>query len=95
LNDADDDDIDVYEHAAKEARHLAFDETETADDLHHTLASSRLRKPIQKTPSRPPIGAESAETFSNGAPVLLGFALSQLSLTDDQWFVPIFIQYHL
>jgi hypothetical protein len=96
LNDADDDDVDVYDHSSSAdrmrtgGRHLAFDESEAADDFDRTLAShprDRGRQDSSRTITRTNGLTGHAELFSNSAPVLLGFELSKLSVTDDQWCV--------
>lgn len=85
LNDAEDDDIDVYDLSGADRsrhRHLAFDESEATDDLDRSQNASRVHRKPNAASMKP---SAQQELFNSGAPVLLGFALSKLSVIDDQW----------
>jgi G patch domain-containing protein 1 len=82
LNDAEDDDIDVYDHTHvnPERRHLAYDEIE-ADNSNDSFtmgrkATSRVTKPAPRM---------QLETFQSGIPVLPGFRKTAQPAVQDVW----------
>ncbi|KAK2464006.1 hypothetical protein APHAL10511_003950 [Amanita phalloides] len=78
LNDADEDDIDVYDGSHRTSRSkIAYDITDHEND---TVVST-LKKP--KTESR---RITANTTFSDGLPLLPGFVLADKSETADKWF---------
>ena len=81
LNDADEDDLDVYDGtlgASGSKRILAYDAEE--DDDRIVMGSSRQRR-AEKAPAGPSI----TQTFRDGRPVLKGFILSDQPVAEDRW----------
>ncbi|TFK71426.1 hypothetical protein BDN72DRAFT_837646 [Pluteus cervinus] len=77
LNDADDDDVDIYDRSIEGMRmRTAYD---GGDDDEHQHAS----KPKTTSGSRPLSGGT---TFLNGTRVLAGFTLSDKPVAEDRWF---------
>ena len=86
LNDAEDDDVDIYDAAApqRSGRALAYDAYDSGEKL--TLGSGR-----HSSEKRRPLGernqAGATYTFHDGRPVLQGFMLSDKPVAEDTWFV--------
>jgi len=101
LNDADEDDLDVYDGGLTSSRRReAYDTTERDDEDTVTIGgrSERGKKPpvvsqVPRTilapvfhiPKRP---ASSVALFRDGQPVLAGFILSDKPVSEDRWCVP-------
>ncbi|TFK92456.1 hypothetical protein K466DRAFT_480570 [Polyporus arcularius HHB13444] len=87
LNDADEDDIDVYDGAiGPSARsRVAYDNLLGEDDHHISIGSrNSTRQGAQGPVSRVPPGI--TQTFNDGTPVLKGFVLSDKPVSEDRWF---------
>ncbi|OCH96293.1 hypothetical protein OBBRIDRAFT_787368 [Obba rivulosa] len=86
LNDADDDDVDVYggDIGRRGRTQMAYDVTDLDDDGHIAIGSSRTRSVARGPDNRAP--AASNQTFSDGRPVLKGFLLSDRPVSEDRWF---------
>ncbi|TBU44672.1 hypothetical protein BD309DRAFT_919406 [Dichomitus squalens] len=84
LNDADDDDLDIYDGGPSGRNRMAYDSSLGDDDHYITVGSSasRRRNAIQE-PSVPP---GITQTFNDGTPVLKGFVLSNKPVSEDRWF---------
>lgn len=84
LNDADDDDVDVYDGGSRGGgRRLAFDEEEKDQDDHIVMGRPGQASQ-QETLNRRPA---SSSTFSDGRPLLPGFVLSDKPVSEDTWWV--------
>ncbi|KAH9851887.1 hypothetical protein C2E23DRAFT_757614 [Lenzites betulinus] len=84
LNDADDDDIDVYDTSGGLGRsRVAFDDTLGEDDHHISIGSSSRRQDSAREPRVPP---GITQTFRDGTMVLKGFNLSGKPVAEDRWF---------
>ncbi|KAI0642017.1 hypothetical protein C8Q79DRAFT_918392 [Trametes meyenii] len=84
LNDADDDDIDVYDGGAATGRsRVAFDDSLGEDDSHISIGSSSRRRTSAQEPRVPP---GITQAFRDGTPVLKGFVLSGKPVAEDRWF---------
>ncbi|GLB41621.1 putative protein of unknown function (DUF1604) [Lyophyllum shimeji] len=82
LNDADEDDLDVYDGGlASHRRQVAYDTTDHGDEDVVTIGG-RLERG-KKPPVQP---ASSAAVFRDGQPVLAGFALSDKPVAEDRSF---------
>lgn len=83
LNEADEDDIDVYESGYNSGKaRVAFDLTEHDDDT-NTITLSQKQPKVEKQASRhPTVNAK----FSSGIPVLAGFAIDDEPVAPDTWF---------
>ncbi|KAF8579945.1 DUF1604-domain-containing protein [Ramaria rubella] len=82
LNDAEDDDIDVYDRgASREHRGMAYDVGETEDDDRITLGPKQQRdsKGAQRN-------AIASVTFRDGRPIVSGFVLFEKPLIEERWF---------
>ncbi|OSD05393.1 hypothetical protein PYCCODRAFT_1362247 [Trametes coccinea BRFM310] len=83
LNDADEDDIDIYDSGPGAGRsRVAFDETLGDDDQHISIGSSRGKRSERETRVPPGI----TQTFRDGTTVLKGFILSNKPIAEDRWF---------
>lgn len=86
LNDAEDDDVDVYDSAAphRSSRAVAYDAYDSGEKV--TLGSKRQTAEYQQ-----PLGErrqiDKSYTFHDGRPVLSGFMLSDQPVAEDTWFV--------
>lgn len=91
LNDADEDDLDVYDSATSKSRlRTAYDVTDT--DTERVLLGSganRYDRPKQTSEPRPlkPETVSGETSFHKGRPVLAGFMLAEKPVMEDQWFV--------
>ncbi|KAI0675593.1 hypothetical protein C8Q78DRAFT_1005437 [Trametes maxima] len=84
LNDADDDDIDVYDSGAATGRsRVAFDDSLGEDDHHISIGSGSRRRTSGQEPRVPP---GITQTLRDGTPVLKGFVLSGKPVAEDRWF---------
>ncbi|GBE86697.1 G patch domain-containing protein [Sparassis crispa] len=85
LNDADEDDLDVYE--GGRGRHgrtrMAYDAAHVDDDSHIIMGSSSARSRGQQSKVTT---VASVQTFSDGRTVLKGFVLSDRPVAEDRWF---------
>ncbi|KAI0741391.1 hypothetical protein C8Q80DRAFT_1194175 [Daedaleopsis nitida] len=84
LNDADDDDIDIYDGAAGPSARsrVAFDAAIGDDDYSMRIGTSSSKR--TGTGPRAPPGI--TQTFKDGTPVLKGFVLSDNPVSEDRWF---------
>ncbi|KAI5995585.1 hypothetical protein EDD15DRAFT_608141 [Pisolithus albus] len=92
MNDADEDDLDVYDHGAGVGKNrTAFDITEIQDDERVVIgkggpSSTQSRSlAVQNAQSWDRRGTSRA-TFQDGTPVLSGFVLSNKPVAEDMWF---------
>ncbi|KAH9066795.1 hypothetical protein EDB87DRAFT_1588266 [Lactarius vividus] len=77
LNEAEDDDIDVYDSASRADRtYMPYDSTRDADDGASFSRNKSSHKAVTTTQQK----------FSNGMIVLTGFVLSPEPVQKDQWF---------
>ncbi|EMD39102.1 hypothetical protein CERSUDRAFT_104368 [Gelatoporia subvermispora B] len=86
LNDADEDDIDIYDgDTGKRLRtRMAYDIADVDDENHISVGSSRAKDAARGPHNRIP--AASSQTFSDGRPVVKGFILSDRPVSEDRWF---------
>ncbi|KAG6334173.1 hypothetical protein ID866_4920 [Astraeus odoratus] len=90
MNDADEDDLDVYDHTSGLGKNrTAFDVTDMQDDERQPI-TARGRTPSQAfaTPSAQSRDRQTRDraTFRDGTPVLPGFVLSDKPVAEDMWF---------
>nr|VWP02234.1 Extracellular lipase (EC [Ganoderma boninense] len=84
LNDADEDDLDVYDSGPSGRNRVAYDSSLGDDDHRISIGSRASRKQgAQQGPTVPP---GITQTFHDGTPVLKGFVLSAKPVAEDQWF---------
>ncbi|PSS31123.1 hypothetical protein PHLCEN_2v2347 [Hermanssonia centrifuga] len=85
LNDADEDDLDIYDGTlrSKGVRRVAYD---AADDDDHKRMGSSLQPRYTGSNSRAPSTPSTSQIFRDGRPVLKGFALSNRPVVEDRWF---------
>ncbi|KAF8517942.1 hypothetical protein BU17DRAFT_49261 [Hysterangium stoloniferum] len=85
LNEAEDDDIDVYDGMrSREHRRMAYDVGETEDDEHIALGKSKANhKAYEKSLL---FQASSSSTFLDGRPIVSGFVRAEKPLIEDRWF---------
>ncbi|KAI0825617.1 hypothetical protein BC629DRAFT_1578337 [Irpex lacteus] len=90
LNDADEDDLDVYDTTSMStklpsSRRVAYDGVDDDEHAGLSMGSSRLSRGQQSQSSRAaPSGV--TQTFRDGRPVLQGFVLSDKPVMEDKWF---------
>ncbi|KAF4569550.1 hypothetical protein EYR36_009345 [Pleurotus pulmonarius] len=78
LNDADEDDLDIYElHSTHSKRRTAYDALDRHDE-DKTAVSQRGHDASRKTAG--------SQIFEDGKPVLPGFILSDKPVAEDRWF---------
>ncbi|KIJ55479.1 hypothetical protein M422DRAFT_240099 [Sphaerobolus stellatus SS14] len=84
VNDAEDDDVDVYDVSGlKQHRHMAYDLREVDDDERILLGG----KPIPSTSKvQSKTTTTSSATFRDGRPIVAGFVLGEKPLIEDRWF---------
>lgn len=101
LNDADEDDIDVYDRSLKHSRrHMAYDISEHDDGDRIVIGSNKngvQHKQAQVSFFCHPTfdtlihtfkrSTSSAQNFQDGRLVLTGFVLSDKPVTEDRWWV--------
>ncbi|GJJ11187.1 hypothetical protein Clacol_005419 [Clathrus columnatus] len=83
LNEAEDDDIDVYDRSgggSKMHRHMAYDAGEEDETDDHIVIGPRF--PAKPT-SQNVVGSG---TFKDGRPVASGFVVSEVPLIENRWF---------
>ncbi|KAG8221092.1 hypothetical protein J3R82DRAFT_2610 [Butyriboletus roseoflavus] len=86
LNDADEDDLDVYDHAIGHGRSRhAFDVNDMHDE-ERVVIGGRGAKSSSTTVRTPSIQANSPGVFRDGKPVLPGFKLSEKPVAEVSWF---------
>ncbi|KAI0367581.1 hypothetical protein BV20DRAFT_1000266 [Pilatotrama ljubarskyi] len=84
LNDADEDDLDIYDSGPGLGRsRVAFDDTLGDDDNRISIGPSARGRASERE-SRIPPGI--TQTFMDGTPVLKGFVLSGKPVAEDRWF---------
>ncbi|KAH9479298.1 G patch domain-containing protein 1 [Psilocybe cubensis] len=84
LNDADEDDLDVYDTSNHNSRRqLAYDHAEGEDD-DTVIIGHRSEK--QKRPAEATQQSFTSHSFRDGRPVLAGFVLSDEPVAEDRWF---------
>ncbi|KAF7289085.1 G-patch domain [Mycena chlorophos] len=83
LNDADEDDLDVYDSGARtqDRNRTAYDIIDREEDEKISIGSRADRNVASRT--RP---AGSTHNFQDGRPVLAGFVLSDKPVSEDRWF---------
>lgn len=81
LNDADEDDLDVYDGINATRNRHAYDHIDGEDGNTVTLG-----KKADKSKSNDNRSSSSAQTFRDGRPVLPGFALLNEPVVEDKWF---------
>ncbi|KAI6164528.1 hypothetical protein EDD17DRAFT_1755044 [Pisolithus thermaeus] len=92
MNDADEDDLDVYDHGAGVGKNrTAFDITEVQDDERIVIgqagpSSTQSRSLAAQTAQSWDRRGTSRATFQDGTPVLSGFVLSDQPVAEDMWF---------
>ncbi|CAA7269265.1 unnamed protein product [Cyclocybe aegerita] len=80
LNDADEDDLDVYDNTQHARRRLAYDSLEGEDSDMVVIGGKSDRRTASMVPST------SSQYFRDGRPVLAGFVLSDEPVAEDRWF---------
>lgn len=85
LNDADDDDLDVYDagDAGSSRRRMAFQEDEDEDMI--TLGPS-TKSSLKRTDERNHSSTSAVQSFHDGRPVPSGFVISAKPEIEDTWF---------
>ncbi|KAI0343331.1 hypothetical protein BDW22DRAFT_1407187 [Trametopsis cervina] len=83
LNDADEDDLDVYDGSlnVRGGRRMAYDAED--DDDRITMGTSKSGR---SRPSQSMRAPGITQTFRDGTPVLKGFVLSDQPVAEDRWF---------
>ncbi|KAL0953926.1 hypothetical protein HGRIS_005091 [Hohenbuehelia grisea] len=81
LNDADEDDLDVYDSGPSATRNRTAYDTIARDEDEHISVGPRSAR--MTSGSRP---TASVQTFQDGQPVLPGFVLSDRPVAEDRWF---------
>nr|GAT51423.1 G-patch domain [Mycena chlorophos] len=83
LNDADENDLDVYDSGARtqDRNRTAYDIIDREEDEKISIGSRTDRNVASRT--RP---AGSTHNFQDGRPVLAGFVLSDKPVSEDRWF---------
>lgn len=82
LNDAEDDDLDVYDHSHQQSRRrLAYDHHDGDDDDTVVIGGKGDKRNIVQGRS-----ASSVQYFRDGRPVTIGFVLSHEPVAEDRWF---------
>lgn len=81
LNDADEDDIDVYDSNLGSRTRTAFDHTDY--DQGDTIVIGAKGKERASKPDRPKVHGQ---TFYNGKAVLAGFTLADQPVQEDTWY---------
>ncbi|CCM02643.1 uncharacterized protein FIBRA_04747 [Fibroporia radiculosa] len=87
LNDADEDDVDIYDAAASRQlrTRMAFDAADEDDSHLIAMGSSSTRSTAGRQQSRVSSTA-GTQTFNDGRLVLKGFVLSDMPVAEDRWF---------
>ncbi|KAF8990675.1 hypothetical protein BDQ17DRAFT_1371641 [Cyathus striatus] len=82
LNDADEDDLDIYEGdiTGSGRNRIAYDTTESGENEKITIGRADEKKSQSKAVTSP------STTFRDGRPVLTGFVLSDEPVSQDIWF---------
>ncbi|KAJ7065371.1 hypothetical protein C8F01DRAFT_1125396 [Mycena amicta] len=83
LNDADEDDLDVYDSGNKtqNRNHTAYDIIDREEEDKISIGSRADRAAGSRTQP-----AASTQNFQDGRPVLVGFVLSDKPVAEDRWF---------
>ncbi|KAJ7132341.1 hypothetical protein C8R44DRAFT_773822 [Mycena epipterygia] len=83
LNDADEDDLDVYDGGfAQNRNRTAYDIIDREEEEKISIGG-KTDGPRSRSDTRP---ASSTDTFHDGKPVLAGFVLSSKPVAEDGWF---------
>ncbi|EIN06259.1 hypothetical protein PUNSTDRAFT_145550 [Punctularia strigosozonata HHB-11173 SS5] len=85
LNDADEDDLDVYDPSGsnRSATRMAYDIADHDDPDRIAIGGRSTRGPTAAPRLQQPVGYQ---TFRDGRPVLKGFILSDQPVAEDKWF---------
>ncbi|KAF9473416.1 DUF1604-domain-containing protein [Pholiota conissans] len=82
LNDADEDDLDVYDHDHRSSRErVAYDHINGDDDDTVVIGGRSSKRNVPA-----PRSSSSVQHFRDGHPVLTGFILSDHPVAEDKWF---------
>ncbi|KZP28739.1 hypothetical protein FIBSPDRAFT_927491 [Athelia psychrophila] len=83
VNDADEDDLDIYDGgSAQPRRHMAYDASEKDDEDQITIGSaSRHAKDTSRS-----VAPTLTQTFSDGRTLIAGFVLADKPVAEDLWF---------
>ncbi|KAF9646493.1 hypothetical protein BDM02DRAFT_3156522 [Thelephora ganbajun] len=83
LNDADEDDVDIYDPGPSSRRNLTAYETGDENSYHHSISQKSDPGPHMNAsrPRNTPL-----QRFRNGEPVLPEFVLAGTPVTDDKWY---------
>ncbi|KAF7371047.1 G-patch domain [Mycena sanguinolenta] len=82
LNDADEDDLDVYDGGFVQNRNrTAYDIIDREEDEKISIGGKAVSRSRSST-----MPATSTQTFHDGKPVLAGFVLSDKPVAEDRWF---------
>ncbi|KAF5375309.1 hypothetical protein D9757_009683 [Collybiopsis confluens] len=77
LNDADDDDVDIYDGASSSARNrLAYDASDDRDGDRVSLGGPGNKSNLRSAPAKSPVGTA----------ILPGFVLSDKPVMEDRWY---------
>lgn len=79
LNDADEDDLDVYQTSSRDGRHLAYDASEKDDD-----DNIHIRQPPRRAFAQPIRTTKVTQMFHSGSLVASGFILSDEPVIEDR-----------
>ncbi|KAJ7483173.1 hypothetical protein FB451DRAFT_1438693 [Mycena latifolia] len=83
LNDADEDDLDVYDGGFAQSRNRTAYDIIDREEEEKISIGSRADGSRSKPDTRP---ASSTQTFHDGQPLLAGFVLSTQPVAEDRWF---------
>ncbi|KDQ61939.1 hypothetical protein JAAARDRAFT_190648 [Jaapia argillacea MUCL 33604] len=86
LNDAEDDDVDVYDVDSSHKRtRMAYDIIDRDDDEHVSVGSRQhgVKFAVSGRDRPPP---QTSSTFRDGKPALRGFLVSETPISEDRWF---------
>lgn len=80
LNDADEDDLDVYDGASSMRNRVAYDIADSQNDdrisIGRNSARGKTSNAVRSTPG----------TFNDGRPILAGFVASDKPVSEDRWY---------
>ncbi|KAL4062541.1 hypothetical protein J3A83DRAFT_4381712 [Scleroderma citrinum] len=93
MNDADEDDLDVYDHAAGHGKsRTAFDVNDVQDEGRFVIGTRGFaissRTVATKMPQSQDVRSSGRDTFRDGTPVLQGFVLSDKPVAEDAFPLP-------
>ncbi|KAG2011919.1 DUF1604 domain-containing protein [Coprinopsis cinerea AmutBmut pab1-1] len=81
LNDADEDDLDIYDSSSTTRNRVAFDHLDHDREETMTISGRAERGPRPK-----PGAAKPDQFFPDGTPVVTGFTISNEPVMEDKWF---------